>query len=198
MGPHPKRVCGRILEYNTMAIWVVSFLNFAYINMNEGGVANEFLMHLWSPMENNWVQNENSYLGMDCQGGVCANWEHFLNNSGEFRWRTGRNPFLPCCVSCCVVPLKSCDPWWPRLLCSFLLLLSCRWPCKGCVCIYNWSDKAFYTSILFPICCWKKEKKIASSSKVLHLAAKRESIFMQHYSKKGNIEVHYVEYLQAK
>ena len=95
MGPHPKRVCGRILEYNTMAIWVVSFLNFAYINMNEGGVANEFLMHLWSPMENNWVQNENSYLGMDCQGGVCANWEHFLNNSGEFRWRTGRNPFLP-------------------------------------------------------------------------------------------------------
>lgn len=46
-------------------------------------------------MENNWVQNGSSYLGMKCQGGVCANGMHFLNNLGEFSWRTGRSPFLP-------------------------------------------------------------------------------------------------------
>lgn len=65
-----------------MAIRGVSFLNFAYINMNEGGVTNEFLMHLQGQMENNWVQNESSYLCMKCQGGVCANGVHFLNYLG--------------------------------------------------------------------------------------------------------------------
>lgn len=43
-----------------------------------------------------------------------------------------------------------------------------------------------------------EQKRIVSSSSMLHCAAKRESIFMKHYPKKGNIEVHYVEYLHAK
>lgn len=123
---------------------------------------------------------------------ACISWIIWVSSAGE---QVGAL-FSPCCVSCCIVPLKSCDPWWPRLLCSFLLLLSCRWPCKGWVCIYNWNDKVFCTSILFLVCYWEEEKKIASSSDVLHWAAKRESIFMKHYSKKGNFEVHCVEYLQ--
>lgn len=57
----------------------------------------------------------------------------------------------PSWVSNCLpsVPVESYDPGWPGGLCTFLLLLACRWPCKDWVCIYNLSDKAFCTSILF-------------------------------------------------